>query len=562
MRTFLSITVLHIAAVCASAADQPGVINVSRAFSPYVKSEQWGQVTARLRNPTDRAVQVRFVYPGGKIDYTRIVNLPGMTHRTIRLGQRVGPIEIDKTRSSTKKLIPHEQAFRLEDAQTNKILDSDFMLVSALAPTQCCLAYIDPEDPPGQGHAYLLKIPDSPFGNVALVSSRQQYLPDKWYGYSLLKILVLSSTEPAELSDGQIGAILDWVGRGGVLVVTAHSVADRTLAGPMSEAAGVVVSGAHQEYRLEASSLTAVAGLPPGGADGSGRFQVEMKTPMVMAHLCPMDADVLWEGNGMPLLTLRRHGAGAVFTLALPVGALATDQTGPLWKTIARQMERVQSVSPESFAAIPGDKLTQFASRLAGRRSRDRRTPACIIGAQAAMFLLLGLFLHLRRRGELAWVAMIPLGLLGGVGLMIWGMTFRDEPRVSFLSLASVRPDGRTHIQQLSTYYTPETENIDFSSGSPLGTIRPVASDTTSVMETVKVAGKRTMVLEGVRIIANSSRSAYAEAPANLPGRLVAEVRLGPKGLEGTITNNTGEDLFDAIVVTGGAAYTVGLLPA
>ncbi len=542
--------VLHIAAVCASAADQPDVISVSRVFSPYVRSEQWGQIAARLRNPTDRAVQVRFIYdgfPGEKIDYTRTVNLPGMTQRTVRLGQRVGPIEIEKNRSLTKKILPYEPAFRLEDAQTNKILDSDFTLVSPLSPAQCCLAYVDPEDPKGQDHSYLGKIPDKPFGDVALVSSRQQYLPDTWYGYSLLKMLVLSSAEPAGLSDSQIDAVLDWVGRGGVLLVTAHSAADRTLAGKMAEAAGVVVSGAHQEYRLDASAV-----------NGGGRFEADLKTLMIMAHLCPTEADVLWEANGLPLLTTRRHGAGAVLVLAVPVGALATNQTGPLWQTIARQTDRVQPISPDAFPAAAESMLTQIA----GRRSPDRRTPACIIGAQAALFLLLGLFLHLRRRGELVWVAMIPLGLLGGVGLLIWGMTFRDEPRVSFLSLATARPDGRTHVQQLSTYYTPETENIDFSSGSPLGTIHPLASDTASVMETVEVAGKRTMVLEGVMVIANSSRTAYAEAPVNLPGRLVAEVRLGPKGLEGAITNNTGEDVFDAIVVTGGEAYAVGLLPA
>ncbi|MCD4699104.1 MAG: hypothetical protein K8R91_00830 [Phycisphaerae bacterium] len=550
MKTLVSITVLHIAAVCALAAEQPDVATVSRAFSPYVKSGQWGQVTARLHNPTDETAPVKFIYLAedpsrGRIRYTRTVNLPGRTFRNIWLGQRIGAIE--KKRSSEKKSEHLEQGFRLQDARTNKILDSDFILVSALSPTQRCLAYVDPEDPEGQDHSYLRHIPGNPLGKVALVISRQKQLPDRWYGYSLLKMFILSSVKPAELSDSQINAVLDWVGRGGVLLVTAHSVTDRTLAGLMSEAAGVVVSGTHQEYRLEASD-----------AHGGDSFTVDMNTPMVMAHLCPTDAKVLWQANGMPLLTLRRHGAGAVFTLAVPIGALATEQTGPLWQTIAGRMGRVQPISPDAFAAAAEKNFSQIA----GRESRDRRTPACIIGAQAVLFLLLGLFLQLRRRGELGWVVMIPLGLLGGVGLMIWGMTFRDEPRVSFLAMASVRTDGRAHVRQLSTYYTPKKDQIDFSSGSPLGTIRPTASASASVMESVEIAGKRTLILEGVQVAGNSSRTAYAEAPVNLPGRLVAAVRLGPKGLEGSITNNTGEDVFDAVITTGGAAYTVGYLPA
>ncbi len=549
----LGIMLLLIAAASVfAAADEPDVVTVSRVFAPYIRSGQWGRVTADLRNPTDRAVRVRFVYfaddpAQGQIRYTYTTDMPARTYQNIRLGQRVGAIKKKNSSSSSKKRTYIEQAFRLEDARTNKILDSDYVLVSSLAPTQCCLAYVDPEDPQGQDHSYLMRIPDSPFGDVALTNSRQRLLPNRWYGYSLLEILVISSAEPAELSDSQISAVVDWVRQGGVLLVTAHSAGDRTFTGRLAEAAGVIVAGTHQEYRLEATD-----------ADGKDRFETDLETPMVMAHLCPLDADVLWQANDMPLLTLRRLGTGAVFTLAVPVGALATNQTKPLWQTIADRMKRVQPILPDAFAASAESKFAQIA----GRRSRDRRTPACIIGVQAVLFLLLGLFLHLRRRGELAWVAMVPLGLLGAAGLLVWGMTLREEPRLSFLALASARPDGTAHVRQLSTYYTPQTEQIDFSSGSPLGTVRPSASASASVMESVEIAGGRTMTLEDVRIIGNSARTAYAEAPANLPGRLGAEVRLGPKGLEGTITNNTGADIFDAIIVTGSAAYTVGLLPA
>ena len=70
------------------------------------------------------------------------------------------------------------------------------------------------------------------------------------------------------------------------------------------------------------------------------------------------------------------------------------------------------------------------------------------------------------------------------------------------------------------------------------------------------------MALEDVRVIANSSRTAYAESPVIMPGGLVTKLSLGPKGLSGTITNNTGADVFDALVITGGRAYSLGDLPA
>jgi hypothetical protein len=553
MKVSAGITVLLIATVSALAGDEPKVVSVSGAFSPYVRSERWGQVTAKLDNPTEQAMQVKFIFfaedpASGQIHYTRRVNLPPRTRRTVRLGHRVGPIK--PKRSSSKKLLHNniQQKFRLENAATNKILDSNLILVRPLGPKQYCLAYVDPEALPGQDHSYLAKIPDSPFGQVSLASSSQRLLPDRWYGYSLLETLLISSSEPAELLDSQIDAVLDWVGRGGVLLVTAHSAAERTLSGRLAEAAGVVVAGTHQEYRLEARST-----------EGKERFDIDLATPMIMAQLCPMSGtEVLWETNGMPFLTARRFGSGTIFMLSVPIGALTTDRSRALWQTINRQAKRTTPISVDAFAEAAKDKLSQIA----GRRSPDRRAPVYIVGVLAVLFGLMGLFLRFIRRGELTWLVMIPIGLLGTAGMLVWGMTLRDEPRLSFLAMASSRPDGTAHIQQLSTYYSPETEDVAFSSGSPLGTIRPSASASISVMQSTEISAERTMALEDVRVIANSSRTAYAESPIIMPVRLVTKLSLGPKGLTGTITNNTGADVFDAVVIASGRAYSVGDLPA
>ncbi len=574
MKVQVGITVLLIATVSALAGDEPGVLSVSGAFFPYVRPERWGQVTANLGNPAEQAMQVKFILfakdsASGQIRYTRGANLPPRTRRIVRLGHRIGIIKPKRLPSKKLSYGNSEQNFRLENTATNKILDSNFMLVRPLGPKQYCIAYVDTEITPGQDHSYLANIPDKPFGQVALANSSQRLLPDRWYGYSSLEMFIISSSEPADLLDSQIDAVLDWVGRGGVLLVTAHSSAERTLAGRLAEAAGVVVAGSHQEYRFEARST-----------EGEDRFEIDLVTPMTMAHLCPMSGTkVLWEANGMPLLTSRRFGSGVIFTLSVPVGALAsktvsqpknntsqptsrprdkTDRSGMLWQTISGQAKRTTPISVDAFAEAAKDKLPQIA----GRRSPDRRTPVCIVGVLVVLFGLLGLFMRFIRRGELIWLVMIPVGLLGTVGMLVWGMTLRKEPRLSFLALASSRPDGTAHVQQLSTYYTPKTEDGAFSSGSTLGTIRPAVSTSISVMKLTEISAKRTMTLENVRVIANSSRTAYAESPMILSGRLVTKLSLGPKGLSGTITNNTGADVFDALVIAGGRAYSLGDLPA
>ena len=187
MKAATGITVLLIATVSVLAGDEPDVVSVLGSFSQYVRPGRWGQVTARLDNPTEQAMQVKFILfakdsARGQIHYTHRVDLPSRTRRTVRLGHRVAPIK--PKRSSSKELLHgnSEQNFRLENTATNKILDSDFILVRPLGPKQHCMAYVDPEAPVGQDHSYLVKIPDSPFGQVALASSSQRLLPDRWSG--------------------------------------------------------------------------------------------------------------------------------------------------------------------------------------------------------------------------------------------------------------------------------------------------------------------------------------------------------------------------------------------
>ena len=141
MKVSAGITVLLIAAVSALAGDEPDVVSVSGSFSPYVRPERWGQVTTKLDNPTEQAMEVRFILfakdsASGQLHYTRRVNLPPHTRRTIRLGYRVGPMK--PKRSSSKKLSysNSERNFRLENAATNKILDD---LVAACQPRNMTL---------------------------------------------------------------------------------------------------------------------------------------------------------------------------------------------------------------------------------------------------------------------------------------------------------------------------------------------------------------------------------------------------------------------------------------
>lgn len=521
---------------------------VTNAFRPLVRSNEWNEVFAWLSNPTEKTIRLKFVYPteyrtSGTIHFTRTVTLPPETARIIRLGQIS---YVRKRRNETTEGI--EQPFYIVDASTGKMLIKSYLLVYPLSSHQSAIGYIDTESPPGQNHTYLKDLPEEIFGKVKLANCVQQLLPERWYGYSALRTLIISAVKPQELLDSQVQAILDWVRRGGSVIITSHSAAASTISGRLSEAAGVSVIGLHEEYYLDASST-----------EGNEHFRKEMITPMKMVQLYPWGAKVLWQANGLPLLTMRRYGAGTIFVLAVPIGALSGKQDQAMWKTLAKQAKLILPVQGKDFLKTAKEQLP----RISGRYSPSRTTPLLLVSSQIVLFFLVGIVLLLKHRGEIAYAMLIPLSLLLAVGVFLYARTLRDAPRLSFIALATMgQQDDEAHLQQFTTYYTPETERVSISSRSASGTILPVLSTTAKIMQAAEISCNQAMKVENVRIVANSFRTFHTELPVRLPGRLMVKLHLGAEGMEGTITNQTGHDLFDALIIAGGRSYAIGDLPA
>ncbi|MCD6377371.1 MAG: hypothetical protein J7L99_00820, partial [Planctomycetes bacterium] len=523
---------------------------VSPPFRPYVLSDRWCEILANLSNPTDKTMRIKFVLPTesqtfGRIHFARSLVLPPKTAGTITLAQLN---HFPKPKRNTRQVLRTvEQPYYILDAHTGKMLLRNFMLHYPL-PSHCNLiGYIDTESPAGQTHTYLKNLPESVFGKVQLTNCTQRLLPDRWYGYSSLRLLIISAVRPEEMLDSQVEAILNWVRQGGAVVITSHSDAASTISGRFAQVAGVNVVDLHEEYYLDAKS-----------DDGKQHFHTKIAPPMNMIHLCPWGAKVLWWANDLPLLTMRRYGAGVIFTLAVPVGALSNNSAQPIWQTIANQIKLSIPLCEKDFLKSAREKLP----KISGRYSPGRTVPLFLILSQITLFVVAGIVLLIKHRGELGYAILIPASLLLSAGIFLYAKTLREEPRLSFLTFAIMDNDGRGHLRQLATYYSPETKTISISSGSASGTIRPILSPSTSLMETTKISCDKAMQVEDIRIVRNSFRTFYTQSPITLPGKVQTMLHFGPKGLEGTITNQTGYDLFDALIVAGGKCYSVGDLPA
>jgi len=328
---------------------------VSPPFRPYVLSDRWCEILANLSNPTDKTMRIKFVLPTesqtfGRIHFTRSLVLPPKTAGTITLAQLN---HFPKPKRNTRQVLRNiEQPYYIVDAYTGKILLRNFMLHYPL-PSHCNLiGYIDTESPAGQTHTYLKNLPESVFSKVQLTNCTQRSLPDRWYGYSSLRLLIISAVKPEEMLDSQVEAILNWARQGGAVVITSHSDAASTISGRIAQVAGVNVVDLHEEYKLDARS-----------DDGKQHFHIKIAPPMNMIHLCPWGAKVLWWANDLPLLTMRRYGAGVIFTLAVPVGALSNNSAQPIWQTIANQIKLSIPLCEKDFLKSAREKLPKISGR-------------------------------------------------------------------------------------------------------------------------------------------------------------------------------------------------------
>lgn len=380
---------------------------------------------------------------------------------------------------------------------------------------------------------------------VIRVVADRAIAPDRWYGYSMGSMLLLGDVDAGRLRASQIEAVLDWVRRGGILVLTATDQLAGQLQGPLGQAAGVRLLGSHQTISLK-----------PARPDGRAFSDVSYSFPQRMAELCADDATVLYYANGLPLLTRKALGAGYVFTLATPMMGIADPRLNDIAQEIPAAGRILPSVDQAAFRAIAGDILNKYA----GRKGPAPLVPATILVGLAGVGLLGGLAARWRRRGELVWLVMVPLTLLTAVGLAIVSQNRADPQRLSYVGLACGTGEGNlAHVQEVFAYGSGnQSQKVDFSSGSYRSTIRRTGqSDLIQAQDEIQTA--EGLKLAGQTVDANSTRAFTTDAVVPVEG-LACNVTFGEKGLTGTLSSPGG--LNDSVIYINGRTYRVGPVSA
>ncbi len=595
-----------------------GITEVGGPFRLNFAPGIWAQRVVSVTNSTEAPRPVKVVYatdiPGrGETHFTRTFDVPARSVRKVELAICPGAAESPPAAAPAASRAMLEQIYVLYDGAGSQKLAQLPVQVQRVPQRALAVGLITGAAmEAGDEYGYLVHREEDeddsaanmqvrggatrpaslpgPLGAADVLSlneysGRPTILPSRWYGYSLLDIMILIDVDYAAWPLSQREALTDWVRRGGVLVLAGGRGLAESLAGELAELAGVAACGSHYVTRMDVTQSDAPAIARP------------LSWPLPMAELTPLDADVLARCNGMPLLARRSLGQGTVFTLAMPVAALRDPSLHGLWRKVkaaretppaiaadrfikpavvdyqaGRQVARLDQqygkLSPAAQVACRSiqEDLRAFQSparmalqAVAGRRGPMRAVAVGILLALAAAVAAGGWLLHRRRRGELLWLALTPLAIAASVGFYVAGRAGGDSERLSFVGLVTPLGDGQVRVQEACGYYTgPQSRRQSFDAGSPRAV--PASLESASALSLSTVQTGPTLTLGEESLPPNYTKAFSVDTTVSSPG-LSTSLSFDEAGLAGTIRNDLGFALSDCVVYADRRTYRLGALP-
>jgi len=196
------------------------------------------------------------------------------------------------------KSFTHDLAIRLK--QNNKIIFSKPVNLRSHVTEKSLAVVADDFVAPD----ILSVLPDQ----LHAVSVRPKFLPETWYGYDSVKLLVMGAAAVSRLSESQFQALQRWVGQGGYLVM-----------------AGGLNYGALGEKRIQTLLPIRVNGyqrLP--GLSALAQFcgvRLDAAEPFLILNAEITGGDILLQENDIPIIARKDLGLGRILFLSIDVNA-------------------------------------------------------------------------------------------------------------------------------------------------------------------------------------------------------------------------------------------------
>ncbi len=600
-------------------ADDEGrleLLSARCAFGPLVVSQVWLPVQARIRNSGESerragvAVDVSLAGENRhRVRYTTAVRIPPKSIRSVNLAMiyDVPPeafLDLLKKKERTlaladgqkRKVVSYDRRnlavqVQLIDRETGAKADEEPLLampvhpdeVFAVATDEDVSTFTSGEQYSLDGCEYVLgeyaedvqafrnerRYPQSaaisssnvpgaenaPAG-VRLARVRASELPPRWALYEGVNTLFLGSLSadgapPAGLNPQQQRSLLRWVRSGGKLVISPVHSPEIYRHPFWRQLLPVRVTGT----RLLGAEREALA------RQTGAKYASESKMPAKIAEALPGTGEVLLSSQGQVLLARRKVGGGEVWFSAIPGEAMAAWAGGPeYW---AAMFAPGPDPVPGLKSALSAD-APEILGRLAGAAAPKRGVIVKLIFAYITLAVSVLFLTRLAGRPELGWPALLGLSVAGALLAMAAGLAVHKN--VGFVTGevgVTVLGEGESHASVTSFVgmHSPRERTTDIRWPNPdtLATAQHAGlAGGGALSQALAVHQDANFTFPSVQLQPGNLHLSRAMTLVKYEQGIEVEAGIGADGLEGRITNRTGETLAGCLLRLNRRTYRIG----
>ncbi len=409
---------------------------------------------------------------------------------------------------------------------------------------------------------YLPTIAEAPYYQTVVVAPGE--LPDEWYGYDGVGMVVVPRYQTNMFSAEQEKALTSWVETGGELLVL-----------------GGMNSATYRGSFLESMLPVAIRGNRPMEIQEGRLWAVETEssaaTRILVDDVEVRAGTVACEAEGTPVAVYRQQGLGRIWYVGLDFQnreMLDVDVANVIWRAIC-PTKPLNDEGPDAWREF----LQQVDFGLGGAA---RLPNVGVIGFVLIFYILLigpvnFALLSRKKRLELAWITVPAIAILFAAGIYIAGYLIKGGNLIvreynvvrttcnsryalvdSLVGLFSPRratytiqtPEKIQTLLEFATWDSAVSRRPGSYRRGGLGLIGPETEAPTEVIE----KGSR-MRLENKRMDQWTLDFFESQHVRDLGGMIEGSLVWSGQSLEGNLVNNTGMNLEDVLLVIGKYGY-------
>lgn len=388
-------------------------------------------------------------------------------------------------------------------------------------------------------------------------------LPRHGAALDTVRALILDGVDPQQLDMAQRQAVVDYLFRGGTLVIHCPDQSMQLSTSWLADHLPVRIVGYRQAAGLSVTS-------PRIPFDGRIDFVRHSGALSTLLPLCEAT-----EGDGSAHVVLRDEhyvhaawrpvGLGRIVFTSFPLSALPADQerTAALWRELLGPGDDALDWRTNGMLHAPAPTAPQAQAVLMQSLVGLSVPGWGLAGGMAAAYVLIIIFIQLFVRGArrpLAYVLTTLLAIGLAVAILLLQRGSRGQPQLTGGRLAAIDlgPEGGGRLQEVVCYYGRREPDLTVEANNPSLSLRPVIAPPSDP------AHLRMLPAAAIRAAAPEALPRQfwlADVPVPSSCRIDAALRFGAAGATLTIDNQSGGDLDSPLLVYGLRGFRLGAIP-